>query len=252
MSVKIVEKIILKLPLLKKIIQIRNENIQLRNENIQLRNENTKLRDENVQLCKENNIVKTEYNQINTKLAKYTQPGPYRIVVGASKIAREGWIPTEKEFLNLFRLVDWKKCFSVNSVDAILAEHVWEHFTREEGILTARLCYHYLKPGGYLRIAVPDGFHPNFDYINWVKPNGIGPGCEDHKVLYNYKTLGEIFEIAGFKIDFLEYFSENGEFYYNEWNADAGMIRRSKRFDERNKGNKLKYTSIILDAIKEK
>ena len=77
-----------------------------------------------------------------------------------------------------------------------------------------------------------------------------GPDAADHKVLYTYRTLREIFESAGFRVDLLEYFDENGEFHHKDWDPNDGMIRRSKRFDHRNRDNQLNYTSIVLDAKK--
>ena len=48
----------------------------------------------------------------------------------------------------------------------------------------------------------------------------------------------------------LEYFDENHKFHCNKWDANKGMIIRSKRFDERNLDGELNYTSIIIDAYK--
>lgn len=175
---------------------------------------------------------------------------PCKIVIGASGIFQEGWIPSEIEYFNVLKPEDWQEYFINSPADVILAEHVWEHLTREEGIIAAKFCYQYLKNNGYLRIAVPDGFNPSREYINWVKPAGEGPGAQDHKILYNYRTLMEILETAGFHIDILEYYDENGIFHYKEWSPDDGMIYRSMRFDERNKGAILNYTSIIIDAKK--
>ncbi|MDP2641179.1 MAG: hypothetical protein Q8P39_01390, partial [Candidatus Yanofskybacteria bacterium] len=72
-----------------------------------------------------------------------------------------------------------------------------------------------------------------------------------HKVLYTYKTLAQVFQKAGFRVDLLEYFDEQGTFHFKEWHPGEGMIFRSSKFDRRNKGEKLNYTSIILDAWKE-
>jgi predicted SAM-dependent methyltransferase len=173
-----------------------------------------------------------------------------KIIIGASGVAQPGWVTTDIDSLNLLNINDWKRYFCQSSIDAILAEHVWEHLSQEEGIIAARNCYHYLKEGAYLRVAVPDGFHPKQEYIEWVKPGGKGPGSEDHKILYNYKSLKETFEGAGFEIDLLEYFEETGDFKFKDWNPDEGKIHRSMRFDRRNKHGCLNYTSIILDAKK--
>jgi PST family polysaccharide transporter len=175
---------------------------------------------------------------------------PLKIEIGALSVRNNGWIPTQIEQLNLLHPQDWEKYFNERSIDAILAEHVWEHLTKEEAMTAANHSYRYLKKGGYLRVAVPDGFNPNQEYLDWVKPGGTGDGAKDHKVLYNYKTFKEIFESVGFKVKMLEYYDETGEFHFEEWHPDEGPIKRSKRYDKRNKDGKLNYTSLILDAIK--
>ncbi len=198
-----------------------------------------------------NNLQK-RVNLINIKrrFKKYIKNSPRKIVVGASGIFQDGWIPSDIEYFNILKPEDWQEYFIRSPIDAILAEHVWEHLTREEGVIAANFCYKYLKYNGYLRIAVPDGFNPSLEYINWVKPAGEGPGAQDHKILYNYKSLTEVLEIAGFHIDLLEYYDENGIFHYKEWSPDEGIIYRSMRFDERNDGSIVNYTSIIIDAKK--
>ena len=42
-----------------------------------------------------------------------------------------------------------------------------------------------------------------------------------------------MFETAGFEVVLLEYCDENGQFYYNEWDANDGVIFRSKRYDSK-------------------
>jgi predicted SAM-dependent methyltransferase len=174
-----------------------------------------------------------------------------KIVLGSGGPREAGWIATDIDILNVLHLDDWQYYFRPGLIDALLAEHVWEHLMPEDGLIAARNCYRYLKPGGYFRVAVPDGFHPSEEYIEYVKPAGTGSGAEDHKILYNFRLLGEMFNQAGFKIDLLEYFDEKREFHYKEWSPQEGMIYRSKRFDERNQNSLLNYTSLILDAKKE-
>jgi predicted SAM-dependent methyltransferase len=169
-----------------------------------------------------------------------------RIVLGASNRYDPGWIPTEVEFLNVVRPADWDRFFLPNSIEAILAEHVWEHLTEEGGRAAAESCFKYLKPGGYLRVAVPDGLHPDAAYLELVKV-----GLHGHKVLYTYRTLRELFETHGFRVHMYEYFDEAGRFHYQDWDEKAGTIWRSKRFDKRNRDGNLGYTSIVLDAVKD-
>jgi len=168
--------------------------------------------------------------------------------VGASGQHQDGWLPTEIEFLDVAERFDWQKIFKPASLSAIVAEHVWEHLTLEKAEKAAKNCYEFLAPGGYARIAVPDGYHPEKDYIDWVKPGGVGDGAKDHQMLYTYKTLSILFEEAGFKVHLLEYFDEQHEFHYTRWNHGDGHIHRS-RHDPRNV-DRLVYTSIIIDAVK--
>lgn len=184
------------------------------------------------------------------RLIEGAKQRPCRIVIGASGHFQPGWIPTDIHLLNLLAPKLWTEYLAEQSVDAFLAEHVWEHMSESDGIIAARTCHRFLRPGGYLRVAVPDGFHPDPAYIDWVKPGGVGPGCDDHHVLYNHRTFTAIFETAGFDVKLLEYFDERSQFHFIDWNPDDGRIERSSRFDERNIGGKLNYTSLMLDAVK--
>ena len=112
-----------------------------------------------------------------------------RIVVGSSGVFDDGWLPTDINMLDILNDSDWHRLFKKHPLKSILAEHVWEHLNEQESIVAAKNCYNYLQKKGYLRIAVPDGFHPDPDYINYVKIGGIGAGADDHKVLYTYKTV---------------------------------------------------------------
>ena len=135
-------------------------------------------------------------------------------------------------------------------MDAILAEHVWGHLTPAQGRIAAATCFKYLRSGGYVRAAVPDGLHPDPAYIARVRVNGSGEGAADHKILYTNATFRAVFEDAGFHVQLLEYFDETGAFHQQPWEIEAGMIHRSRRFDERNADGQPNYTSIILDAHK--
>ena len=131
-----------------------------------------------------------------------------------------------------------------------LAEHVFEHLTAAEAALAARNCLNYLKQEGYLRIAVPDGYFPDPAYIEHVRPMGSGPGAHDHKILYTYKTLSDLFASCGFKVTLLEFWDEQGKFHYTPWSAEGGLVRRSRWHDPRNNEEEITYTSLILDAKK--
>ena len=197
-------------------------------------------------------MVRNRYRQLHQrrKLEQLSLQPVKKIVVGSEGSHFEEWVTTEQDVLNLVFEIDWGNYFKKNSLDAILAEHVWEHLTPKDSVIASRNCFNFLKPGGYLRVAVPDGYHPDPHYIEDVKPGGSGAGADDHKVLYNYDTFRKIFSSVGFDVSLLEYFDEHGEFIAKEWSASDGFIERSKRFDSRNASGNLSYTSIILDARK--
>ena len=185
------------------------------------------------------------------RLKKLLRQRPCRVVIGAGGHSDADWIPTDNDVLNLLKPKDWSRLFEPAAIDALLAEHVWEHLTLEEGVVAASLCFRYLRPGGYLRVAVPDGLSPDPEYIESVRVGGSGAGAKEHKVLYTYKILQDVFEAVGFKVVLYEYYDQQGRFHCSEWDPQDGTIRRSKRFDRRNKDGVLRYTSIVLDAKKE-
>ena len=175
---------------------------------------------------------------------------PLRIVVGASGISQPGWIATERESLDLLNESDWLRAFGDRQISAILAEHVWEHLQPEHAVLAAKNCWRFLEPGGHLRVAVPDGLHTSPEYIRRVDVGGSGPAAWDHKVLYDYHSFSRVFEQAGFAVQLLEYWDENGAFNYVDWDPADGLVRRSKRFYQPRKPLPFTYTSLILDARK--
>lgn len=177
-----------------------------------------------------------------------------RVVIGSNGSKNNvGWLHTEESELNLLKRSDWAERFAPNSISAVLAEHVWEHLTYEEGIVAAKTCYEFLKPGGYVRCAVPDGLYRNEWYQDMVKIGGPGPAehpAASHKIVHTYRTLSTMFEAAGFQVSLLEYCDEEGQFHYKDWDESNGFIYRSKRFDHRSQDGRLGFVSLIVDAIK--
>jgi len=167
---------------------------------------------------------------------------------GAPNSIYEGWILTDHATLNALEKSDWTKVFTAGTISRIFAEHVVEHWTADGLREFLGITGKYLVPGGNLRIAVPDGFHPDGGYIEEVKPGGTGPGSDDHRVLYNYQTLSKIFADENWEYDLLEYFDEHHEFHSKAWNKDNGFVERAEHTDPRNENSPLSYTSLILDA----
>lgn len=179
------------------------------------------------------------------------QANPLKLIVGSGNLpADNSWITTELNTLDVTNTKNWELLLKGKHVDNVFAEHVWEHLTLEQTQAANMNIFNNLRSGGKLRIAVPDGYKPDEEYINYVKPGGTGAGADDHKILYNYQIMKSLLEKAGFKVEVLEYWDEHGEFHFAEWIVDEGKVLRSRRFDHRNATGELKYTSLIVDAIK--
>jgi predicted SAM-dependent methyltransferase len=185
-----------------------------------------------------------------------------RIIVGAGAVVREGWRSLQISDLNIVDGSEWARMFNPNSIDAILTEHTLEHLTVDEAAMAIRNFHYYLKPSGYVRCAVPDGFHTEPSYLNWVAPGSAGeqwlqtfraanePG---HKTLWNYLSLSDLFSEAGFAVLFREWFDESGLFHKTSWSTDDGYIRRASGRPWSNVLSLIigaPYTSLLMDAVK--
>lgn len=173
-----------------------------------------------------------------------------RVIVGAGGTSYDGWISTDYPALDVVDEESWFRLFEPEQIDALLAEHVFEHLTDDQIAAAFSNSYKFLRSGGHLRIAVPDGYHPDTSYIEMVKPGGRGSGAEDHKQLFNYQTLSSQLGKVGFLVRLLEWFDEEGSFHFRDWADQGGFVSRSSRNDERNLVRPLAYTSLILDAYK--
>jgi len=171
-----------------------------------------------------------------------------KVVIGAGSVNYEGWLITDLPVLNALSSMDWWCTFPRSSIDRILAEHVVEHWTEGEFRLFLRIVRPFLSRKGFVRMAVPDGFHPDPSYIDYVKPGGSGNGADDHKVLYNYITMTSILSEEQYDYNLLEYFDELGQFHRLLWETNDGLVQRSADYDPRNKEYPLSYTSLIIDA----
>lgn len=178
------------------------------------------------------------------------QNDPINLIVASGDQSSIGWISSEWYTLDITNYDSWSYYFKWNEVEKIVAEHVFEHFDSTQTQRCLDNIHKFLKPNGCLRIAVPDGFFPSKKYLDWVKPGGLAPGSEDHKILYNYKTLKEILEKSKFNCILIEFYDENNKFYMNNKYDHNGFISRSRLNDSRNKNGRIEYTSLIIDAYK--
>lgn len=176
-----------------------------------------------------------------------------KVIIGAGNQNWSGWTATHQDQVDLLRRDTWEEWFGACRADALLCEHVFEHLTEQEARNASKICFDFLKPGGFLRVAVPDGYFPNEEYQNTVKIGGPGPTdhpAADHKSVFNYKTLTKVLRSAGFSVDVLEYCDEGGRFHYNQWDWSSAPVYRSLLSDHRNSADELGFVSLIIDATK--
>ena len=171
------------------------------------------------------------------------------LIIGAGNSKYANWLSSNYPWLDITKESSIEKYFEAKTVNIILAEHVFEHLSIDEGVIAIKNLKKILKKYGTIRLAVPDELNPDLDYKNYSKPDGSGIGAKDHKVFYNYKSIKKIFD-SDFKLKFYEFYDESGKFNYNEWsnNIESGFIKRSRYEDIRNTKDKINYSSLILDA----
>jgi len=172
---------------------------------------------------------------------------PLNVSIGAGTFDPSGWFATDLYLLDITSPRDWRGLFEANSIDRLMAEHVLEHLTESECQAALGLCHGYLKPGGLFRIAVPDGYRTDDEYVAEVAPPNAG-----HQTLLNVDSLTALLEAAGFEATPLEYFDADGEFHATPWDESDGKVMRSLPLDrqDRFKREGMYYTSLIVDARK--
>ena len=177
---------------------------------------------------------------------------PLKIIVGAAETHQSGWLATNEQWLDITNERHWKQFFgNENRISHVVAEHVFEHLTNEEASRALNYMFERLTKNGRIRIAVPDGYNPNKEYIKHVEIAGIGDDASDHKQLLNLDTLTRLIEQAGFAAQHVEGFTKEGELVQVSWSSEDGFIRRSR---QNNTQEKWQFpdaaTSLIIDGIK--
>ena len=84
--------------------------------------------------------------------------GPLRLHLGCGATYKEGWVNVDLAGTRVDLPWDLARPlpFAPQSIDAIFHEHLLEHLTYAQGVELHRRCRELLRPGGVLRIGVPD------------------------------------------------------------------------------------------------
>ena len=148
---------------------------------------------------------------------------PIMLNVGCGTDYKEGWINIDNNSDNNIERLDlnWDLRnplpFEDNSVDFVFNEHFFEHLTVEEGQMAMKDIMRVLKPGGVMRIAMPDLEQVVHHYLHVplskdpvIKEHGftdVKTRAEwmnmsfrwwGHKWLYDYEELERRLKEAGY------------------------------------------------------
>lgn len=184
-------------------------------------------------------------------------PRPYR-----QHSSFYGITPYRRARRNIFHDLSSKFPIGDNCVDIFQAEDVFEHIDLDLVPEIIGEVRRVLKPHGWFRFSVPDYNCPVIRDRSLKGPDGrliFDPGgggaLEDGNVVGgghvwfpDISIVKSLFKGAGFsRLEFQQYYREDGSFICNEVDHSLAFVRRSAEFDPRSGG---KPISIILDAYK--
>ncbi len=146
------------------------------------------------------------------RLRAAAERSPLRLHLGSGRVNKEGWVNID--LLAARADVAWDLetgvPFASDSVDAIFHEHMLEHLDLHAGFAFARECLRVLKPGGVLRVAVPDAGALLRSYAGTGDPGWARSQAtpmlavdalfyeHDHRAMYDGETLVLLLRAAGF------------------------------------------------------
>lgn len=118
------------------------------------------------------------------------------------------------------------------SVDRMHTEDFLHYLSREDMASMLRECYRLLRPGGLLRISLPDYAHPK-DRIFLAQ--GSDPRHPRHLVLTDRRVLEDMLRQSPFTSWTFHHFWQDGMFVERPFDAALGTIQRTPEHDPRNK-----------------
>ena len=178
-----------------------------------------------------------------------------KIIVGAAETYQDDWYSTNEQWLDIADSADWQKVFhNKKIITHVVAEHVFEHLTLDECRKALSNINKFMTDGGIIRIAVPDGYHPNEEYLRHVGIGGIGDDAADHKQLLNIDILSELLRETGFEPVHLEGYDNMGKLIQRKFSIEDGYIYRSRLNASPETIRRWAFvdadTSLIVDGIK--
>jgi predicted SAM-dependent methyltransferase len=156
---------------------------------------------------------------------------PVLIYVGSSGIRQPGFVSYPFDELDITQPAHFQRIICRDSVDTFFSEHTLEHIPLNQYSTIFGLFLQYLKPGGFVRIAIPT-------YSDLHRPSEVDKRY-GHVGIVSAPVLEREMQSAGFtNVTILEqvHFT-NGQrkgFTSKLWDECEGRVRRSFRHDQRN------------------
>ena len=180
---------------------------------------------------------------------------PLRIIVGAAETWQTGWYSTNEDWLDITSAEDWQAVFKGKRIlTHVVAEHVFEHLTRDECRTALAHIRRHLEYGGRIRVAVPDGNHPDEVYLRHVGIGGIGDDAADHKQLLTADSLFELMTEACFEPEHIEGYDASGRLIRKPYSPEDGFVSRSRANATPASRKRWDFvdadTSLIVDGVK--
>jgi predicted SAM-dependent methyltransferase len=146
---------------------------------------------------------------------------PLLLHIGCGTLYKDGWVNVDLAGTRVDLPWDLAEPlpFPPRSVDAIFHEHLLEHLTYAEGVELNRRCLQLLRPGGILRIGVPDAgaalqqyaMAGSGDLGQWPTPLARVASLtydSGHRAMYDAETLELSCLAAGFTCAYQRDFRE--------------------------------------------
>jgi len=176
-------------------------------------------------------------------------------------IGRVAYADANVKYMNLNKR--WK--FASNSVDIVYASHLFEHLTLKSADLFLRESYRCLKPGGVIRIVVPDLYKISKKYVTDYE-SGNDRSSEFIMWAINMHREGQYGNPSTFRKLILEWqgYPHQHKFMYDEKSLSAIFTKhgfadlRSQQYGVSDyipeirdvEGDKESYLSVYLEAKK--
>ena len=146
--------------------------------------------------------------------------------------------------------------FSEKSFDLVYHSHVLEHFPKDDAIKFLHECYRVLKPGGILRIAVPDLEQIARNYLYWLERGIDEPENNIKRANYTWMTI-EMYDqtvrnVSGGEMAKHLYQEQivNEDFIYERIGEEGRAIRsRYLHRKNGNKSNNRKLKNVVKKVI---